>query len=88
MSSRTLHDICRTFGTRLARLKVPYMFVERMLNHKLGSIGNQPDGAVSAVAEVYNRHLYLEEMRRGDRQMGGVPYFLLGRRERMNSLAA
>jgi integrase len=59
----TLHDIRRTFGTGLARLKVPPHIVERLLNHKLGSIGNQTDGVVSAVAEIYNRHLYLDEMR-------------------------
>jgi integrase len=63
VSNWTLHDIRRTFGTGLARLKVPPHVVERILNHKLGSIGNQTDGIVSAVAEVYNRHLYLEEMR-------------------------
>jgi integrase len=59
----TLHDIRRTFGTGLARLKVPPHIVERLLNHKLGSIANQADGVVTAVAEIYNRHLYLEEMR-------------------------
>jgi integrase len=63
VSNWTLHDIRRTFGTGLARLKVPPHIVERLLNHKLGSIVNQTDGIVSAVAEVYNRHLYLEEMR-------------------------
>jgi integrase len=59
----TLHDIRRTFGTGLARLKVQPHIVERLLNHKLGSIGNQADGVVTAVAEIYNRHLYMEEMR-------------------------
>ena len=59
----TLHDIRRTFGTGLARLKVPPHIVERLLNHKLGSIGNQTDSVVSAVAEIYNRHLYMDEMR-------------------------
>jgi integrase len=59
----TLHDLCRTFGTNLASLKVPPHIVERLINHKFGSIQNQTGGVVSAVAEVYNRHLYIEEMR-------------------------
>jgi integrase len=58
-----LHDLRRTFGTSLARLKVPPHVVERLLNHKLGSITNQTNGMVSAVAEVYNRHHYMPEMR-------------------------
>ena len=59
----TLHDLRRTFGTNLAGLKVPPHIVERLINHKFGSIQNQTGGVVSAVAEVYNRHLYIEEMR-------------------------
>jgi integrase len=62
VSKWTLHDIRRTFATKLARLKVPPHVVERVLNHKLGSISNQTAGIVSAVAEVYNQHLYLDEM--------------------------
>ena len=31
------------------------------LNHKLGTI--QTGGEISAVAAIYNRHLYLDEMR-------------------------
>jgi integrase len=60
----TLHDLRRTFATKLAALKVPPHIVERLLNHKLGSLSNQAgDGLVSAIADVYNRHLYLDEMR-------------------------
>jgi len=59
----TLHDLRRTFGTGLAALKVPPHIVERLINHKFGAIQNQTDGIVSAVAEVYNRHLYMDEMR-------------------------
>jgi integrase len=58
-----LHDLRRTFATRLAEMKVPPHVVERLLNHKLGSIGNKTDGIVSAVAEVYNRAAYMTEMR-------------------------
>jgi len=58
-----LHDLRRTFATRLAEMKVPPHVVERLLNHKLGSIGNKTDGIVSAVAEVYNRAAYMVEMR-------------------------
>jgi integrase len=59
----TLHDLRRTFATRLAGMKVAPHVVERLLNHKLGSIGNKTDGMVSAVAEVYNRAAYSNEMR-------------------------
>jgi len=59
----TLHDLRRTFATRLAEMRVPPHVVERLLNHKLGSIGNKTDGIVSAVAEVYNRAAYMSEMR-------------------------
>jgi integrase len=58
-----LHDLRRTFGTKLAERKVPPHVVERLLNHKFGSITNQTNGMVSAVAEVYNRHHYMPEMR-------------------------
>jgi integrase len=59
----TLHDLRRTFATNLAALKVPPHIIERLLNHKFGSLQNQTDGMVSAVADVYNRHLYMDEMR-------------------------
>jgi integrase len=59
----TLHDLRRTFATRLAGMKVPPHIVERLLNHKLGGIANKTDGIVSAVADVYNRAAYLPEMR-------------------------
>jgi integrase len=58
-----LLDCRRTFGTKLAELKVPPHIVERLLNHKLGTLSNQTSGAVTAIAEVYNRYLYLDEMR-------------------------
>ncbi len=59
----TLHDLRRTFATRLAEMKVAPHVVERLLNHRLGSIGNKTGGVVSAVAEVYNRAAYMSEMR-------------------------
>ena len=37
--------------------------IERLLNHKLGSISNKTDSVVSAVAEIYNQATYLPEMR-------------------------
>jgi integrase len=58
-----LLDCRRTFGTKLAELKVPPHIVERLLNHKLGTLSNQTSGAITAVAEVYNRYRYLDEMR-------------------------
>ncbi len=59
----TLHDLRRTVATKLAELQVAPHVVERLLNHKFGSISNKTDGIVSAVAEVYNRYAYLPEMR-------------------------
>jgi hypothetical protein len=38
----------------------PYV-IERLLNHRLGTI--QFGDEISAVAAVYNRHQYLDEMR-------------------------
>ena len=51
----------RTFATKLAELKVPPHIVERLLNHKLGTL--QSAGVITAVADVYNRALYMDEMR-------------------------
>ncbi len=59
----TLHDLRRTFGTKLAELRVAPHIVERFLNHTMGSISNQADSIVSAVAEVYNLARYIPEMR-------------------------
>lgn len=56
-----LLDLRRTFATKLAEQKVPPHIVERLLNHKLGTLKTQ--GVITAVAEVYNRALYLDEMR-------------------------
>ena len=51
----TLHDIRRTFATRMAELGVQPHVIERMLNHSTGQI--------SGVAGIYNRHTYFPEMR-------------------------
>jgi integrase len=59
----TLHDLRRVFATRLAELGVLPHVIERLLNHKLGSISNKTDSIVSAVAEIYNRATYMREMR-------------------------
>ena len=59
----TLHDLRRTFGTKLAEQEVLPHIVERLLNHKMGSIGNKADSIVSAVAEVYNLATYMPKMR-------------------------
>jgi integrase len=54
-------DLRRTFATKLAELGVAPHIVERLLNHKLGSL--QTAGVITAVADVYNRALYMGEMR-------------------------
>lgn len=56
-----LRDLRRTFATKLAGLRVPPYVIERLLNHRLGTI--LLGGEISAVAAVYNRHQYLDEMR-------------------------
>jgi integrase len=57
----TLHDLRRTASTMWASLRVPPHIVERLLNHQLGTL--QAQGVITAVAEVYNRYLYIDEMR-------------------------
>lgn len=49
-----LHDLRRTFSTNCARLGVPQHVVEKILNHKSGSL--------SGVAAIYNRWNYQKEM--------------------------
>jgi len=51
----TLHDLRRTFSTVHARIGTPPHITERMLNHQVGTL--------TAVAKIYNRYSYLEEMR-------------------------
>lgn len=51
----TLHDLRRTFATRLADMGVAPHIIERLLNHSSGTI--------SGVAATYNRARYLPEMK-------------------------
>jgi integrase len=51
----TLHDLRRTFATKLAEMGVAPHVIERLLNHVTGTI--------SPIALVYNRARYVEEMR-------------------------
>jgi len=51
----TMHDLRRTYATKLAELDTPIQVTERLLNHI--------SGTVSGVSAVYNRHTYWEEMR-------------------------
>ena len=51
----TLHDLRRTFATIHARIGTPPHVIERILNHQTGTL--------SAIAKVYNRYSYLDEMR-------------------------
>ena len=50
MNDWTQHDIRRTAGTNIAKLKVPLLTISRILNHKEGG-----------VTSIYNRHSYFEE---------------------------
>jgi integrase len=50
----TLHDLRRTFATRMAELGVQPHVIERILNHSTGQI--------SGIAATYNRATYLKEM--------------------------
>lgn len=51
----TLHDLRRTFATKLAELRVAPHIIEKLLNHITGTI--------SGVAAIYNRHHFMDEMR-------------------------
>ena len=63
-----LHDLRRTTATSWARLGVAPHIVEKLLNHSFGTLINRTDGVVSAVAGIYNRHAYLDEMRAAIKQ--------------------
>jgi len=52
----TLHDLRRTLSTCMASLGVEQIVVEKLLNHVSG-------GTQSPIAQVYNRHSYMKEMR-------------------------
>ena len=51
----TLHDLRRTFSTIQARIGTPPHITERILNHQVGTL--------NAIAKIYNRYSYLDEMR-------------------------
>ena len=51
----TLHDLRRTYATKMADLGVAPHVIERLLNHVSGQI--------SGVSAIYNRAKYLDEMR-------------------------
>jgi integrase len=61
VSNWTLHDLRRTFATRLAEFGVLPHIVEKLLNHRLGAI--KTDSVLTDVAEVYNLAKYLPETR-------------------------
>jgi len=52
----TLHDLRRTFSTRLGDLNVPQRVNDRLLNHISG-------GEISQLGQVYNLSQYLPQMR-------------------------
>lgn len=52
----TLHDLRRTYSSKMAELGVPIYVTEKLLNHV--------SGTVSGIAAVYNRYSYMEEMQR------------------------
>lgn len=62
----TIHDLRRTFATLHARIGTPVHVIEKILDHRSGTI--------SGVALIYNRHSYLEEARNA--QLKFEKYFL------------
>lgn len=56
VSPYTLHDLRRTFSSKMAELGTPIHVTEKLLNHVSGSLGG--------VAGIYNRYTYLPEMRK------------------------
>jgi integrase len=75
ISSWTLHDLRRSFATKLAQLGVLPHVVERLLNHRLGAI--KTETILTDVAEVYNLASYLPEMRQAVTVWEGKLEFLL-----------
>ena len=61
IASWQLRDLRRTFATKLASLRVAPHVIERLLNHRIGTL--PVGGEISAIAAVYSRHQYLDEMR-------------------------
>lgn len=55
----TLHDLRRTAATMIAELGTPPHILERILNHITGSTAQ----SITTLGRIYNRHLYLNEMR-------------------------
>lgn len=55
----TLHDLRRTAATMMAELRIPPHIVERILNHVTGSTAH----SITTLGRIYNRHMYLDEMR-------------------------
>jgi integrase len=51
----TLHDLRRTYATIMASLGIAPHVIERLLDHRTGTI--------SGVAAIYNRHHFMPEMR-------------------------
>ena len=58
-----LHDLRRTFATKLAEMKVPPHNVEKLLNHEFGASRTRPAAGITEVARVDNLATYLPEMR-------------------------
>ena len=54
VSDWTLHDLRRTFATKLAELQIEPHIIESILNHRTGTL--------SPIARTYNRYHYLPQM--------------------------
>jgi hypothetical protein len=80
LASWQLRDLRRAFATKLASLRVAPHIVERLLNHRLGTL--PVGGEISAVAAVYNRHQYLDEMREAVERWESCMIMLLKSSER------
>jgi integrase len=58
-SNFTLHDLRRTAATMIAELGTPPHILERILNHITAGTAQ----SMTPLGRIYNRHLYLNEMR-------------------------
>lgn len=63
----TIHDLRRTFATMNAEIGTPVHVIEKILDHRSGTI--------SGVAAIYNRHSYMQEARLW---MGRFEKYLMG----------
>ena len=81
---------CMTFAARSAPPRYALShFVERLRNHKMGSICNKTDGIVRTVAEIYSLAAYMpdETIAKQEAHLAPVTYYHRARKAKRDLLA-